>query len=130
MLSQIAAARGGGNVMVSLIIAFAGGWAAGLIGEWAYHRYMHHKPLMFHIQHHKEFFHLAPSAVARMARCLLTSFRYAGMVLIALSPLMLLFGVAPVVAFFIGAVWHLIFVYEVCHSVIHDDCWVPNWLRR
>ena len=113
-----------------MLVLFLCGWAMGIVVEWAYHRVMRDRSFDYHVQHHKDFFHLEGNLVARMARCLVVNFRYAGYVLIAVSPLMLVFGWLPILLLYGGAMWHLLVFYQVCHAVIHDDRYVPALVKE
>ena len=115
---------------MKLLVIFLGGWLGGMLAEYTYHWYMHHKPLMFHIRHHREFFHLSPPEIARNSRNLNFDFRYAALLLISLSPLTFFWGWQPILFFWIGAFWHLVILYESSHSIIHDDSWIPRFIVR
>ncbi len=116
--------------MLWVSIAFVCGWSSGLLFEYLYHWLMHKLPLASHMAHHKEFFKLEPDEVARNARCLGASFVYAACVFVVLLPMIWLVGWFAVLAFFAGAFWHLVIVYELAHHTIHNDSWVPLVVRR
>ena len=113
-----------------LLIMFCSGWLIGMLAEYTYHWVMHRVPLLFHIRHHREFFHLQPVEVAVRARNLDFDFRYAALLMLALSPFIFWWGWAPVFLFWTGVFWHLVILYECSHSIIHYDDWLPRWVCR
>lgn len=113
-----------------IILSFLLGWGAGILGEYWYHWLMHKVPLLFHIRHHVEYFELSDAETARKARSLGWDMVYAALVFIVLSPAMLLVGVYPVLAFYCGAFFHLVIIYESAHSIIHDDSWLPRFIKN
>jgi hypothetical protein len=115
--------------MLCVVLACVCGWLSGLLFEYLYHWLLHKLPVAAHMQHHKEFFKLEAAQIARNARCLGSSFIYAAVVFAALTPLIFLIGWLAVIAFFVGAFWHLVIVYEIAHATIHHDAWLPQRLR-
>ncbi len=116
--------------MLLLFVLFLTGVLVGLIAEYAYHWLMHDQPLLFHSRHHKEFFRLPPAVVAHNTRDLSALLLQAGLVLLAIAPLMLFLGVWPVLSVYAGAMWHLLFDYQVAHALIHDDTVLPGFIRN
>ena len=116
--------------MTVLVVCFFAGWLAGVLFEYTYHWYMHKVPLMFHIEHHHDFFKFPPNEVAVRARNLWFDFKYAVILLASLLPLTYFWGFAPVLTFFAAVFFHLVILYESSHSILHYDSWLPNFLTQ
>jgi hypothetical protein len=116
--------------MLLLCILFLAGVLAGLIFEWWYHWLMHDRPLLFHAKHHKEFYRLPQPVVAHNTRDLPALLFQSGLALLIITPLMPFLGVVPVLTVYAGAIWHLLVVYQVVHSLLHDDTVLPGWIRH
>ncbi len=119
--------RGYATILLSLFLA---GWVAGVFLESLLHWIMHRFALRFHIGHHREFFHLEPRRVAlNTIDPRLDIWFFLGALVLA-SPLMILWGWAPVLCVWGGAFWHVVLVYEACHALMHYDAWLPEIFRK
>ena len=114
---------------LGILLVFLGGWMAGVLGEYSFHWVMHRWSLRFHINHHKDFFVLPDRDVAVKDLDPRLNIKFFALALLMLSPLMLWWGWVPVLLFWAGAFWHLVFVYEACHAVMHYDTWLPGFVR-
>ena len=109
---------------------FCAGWFAGLVGEYVLHWAMHRYSMKFHISHHHEFFHLDDKEVALNTLDTRMNIQFFLFLLAVSSPLMFWVGFAPVALVWMGAFWHLTFVYEAVHALFHYDRVLPAWLRN
>ena len=106
------------------------GFFAGTLVEYFYHWFMHKKPLEFHFQHHKEFFHLPPNVVADNARCLVSDSKLAVKILLGFALFMPWFVWLPPLVVFTGMFIQLMIVYHSCHALFHNDAWLPGAIRE
>jgi len=113
-----------------LLAVFFSGWLSGVIAEYLFHWIMHRWSLRFHLNHHKEFFHLTPRQVALNTLDPRLNLKFFALLLGVISPLMFYFGWLPVLMFWAGAFWHLTIVYEGCHAIMHHDAWLPPGIRQ
>jgi sterol desaturase/sphingolipid hydroxylase (fatty acid hydroxylase superfamily) len=111
-------------------VYFFAGWAVGLVFEYVLHVLMHRRSLKFHLHHHHEFFELEPRQVALNDISPKLNIIFLAALLAVFSPLMLLTGVAPVLLAWAGIFWHIIFVYEACHALIHYDALLPRIVKN
>src|SRR5471030_1235595 len=110
-------------------VYFFFGWMLGLLLEYVLHVIMHRRSLKFHLRHHHEFFELDPRDVALNDLSHRLNIIFLTTLLAVFSPLMLRTGVLPVMLVWCGIFWHLIFVYEACHALIHYDALLPNFIK-
>ncbi|MCZ7649567.1 MAG: sterol desaturase family protein [Planctomycetota bacterium] len=116
--------------MPTACACFFSGWLAGIFLEYALHWIMHRFALGFHIGHHREFFHLPPRAVAVRTLDPRLDLLFFAAVLAVCSPLMLVWPWWAVTLVWAGALWHVVFVYEACHALMHHEAWLPKVLRE
>ena len=110
-------------------VYFFSGWLLGLLLEYVLHVIMHRRSLKFHLRHHHEFFELEPREVALNDISPRLNIVFLAALLAVFSPLMLRTGVLPVLLVWGGVFWHIIFVYEACHALIHYDALLPHFIK-
>ncbi len=122
--------RWGGMVMsysaIWSLLYFFAGWGLGLALEYSLHVVMHWRSLKFHLRHHHDYFKLEPREVALNDLSPRLNVIFLAGLLLAASPLMLVVGVYPIMLAWAGTSWHILFVYEACHALIHYDKVLPE----
>lgn len=110
-------------------ICFGVGYVLGSLAEYVIHWLLHFVPFKIHTDHHKDFFRKTPQAVARQSRNIAFSLIVGGGVFVLMLPLVWLTGWTIMLSLYAGIFVHLVIVYEVAHSLLHDDSWLPDSLR-
>lgn len=114
---------------MSFLALFIGGAMFGMLVEYGIHRFLHAFNIRAHSNHHKDFFQMEPSAVAKRSHPLVEYSIYAAVVLVLLSPLILVLGWAGYAALYGGIFFHLMVIYQISHFTLHDDSFLPQFVR-
>jgi sterol desaturase/sphingolipid hydroxylase (fatty acid hydroxylase superfamily) len=117
-------------MVVAVTAFFCSGWLLGVVLEYILHIVMHRASLRFHLHHHHDFFSLEARDVALKDLSPRLNVLFLLGLLALASPLMLRFGVMPVLVVWGGVVWHILIVYEACHALIHYDVLIPGFIKR
>ncbi len=116
--------------MIGTFLILLSGMLTGVLAEYLLHTSFHKLYFGTHKEHHRDFFLLEPSVVARESHPLLEYSIYSLIVFVLISPGILLVGWINFLIFYAGLFFHLMVVYQCVHYLFHADKGLPAVIQE